>query len=497
MTPDGGPPDDVLLFEAFFETAPDATVIVDASGLVVRVNAQLERLFGYTREEIVGHSIETLVPARFRAAHASHREGYFGDPRPRGMGSGLELFGLRKDGTEIPIEISLSAVRTGPGALVAAAIRDRSERQRESAQRARLAAIIESSNDAIVGESLDGTITTWNAGAARLFGWAASEVIGRPATILSPPERAEEHRNVLGRISRGERVPPFETVRVRKDGARVHVSIASSPVYDATGALVGASKVARDVTAMHEARAQLEEARDAAERSNRELEAFCYSVAHDLRAPLRGINGFSTALLEDLGPRLDPEERGYLERIAASASRMGQVIDALLSLARVTRTELHRTRVDLGALAEAVVQVLRESDPTRALRLVVEGDLTVEADLPLCRVLLDNLLDNAWKFTARRASATVRLGARREPGAPPVFFVADDGAGFEMAYADRLFLPFQRLHEPHEFAGTGIGLATVRRIVERHGGRVWGEGSPERGATFFFTLTSERPGGRP
>lgn len=498
MTPNGaGPGDDALPFAAFFETAPDATVIVDGAGRIVRVNAQLERLFGYTRQELVGQPIEMLVPARFRAAHPSHRNGYFDAPSPRAMGSGRELFGVRADGTEIPIEISLSAVRTGPGALVAAAIRDLSERRRETAQRARLAAIIESSNDAIVGESLDGTITTWNAGAERLFGWAASEVLGRSATILSPPERSSEHRQVLARIERGERVPPFETVRVRKDGARIHVSIASSPVHDATGALVGASKVARDVTAMHEARAQLEEARDAAERSSRELEAFSYSVAHDLRAPLRGINGFSTTLLEDLGPRLDPGERRYLERIAASASRMGEVIDALLALARVTRTELHRTRVDLGPLAEAIVQALRESEPARDVRLVVEGEVTVDADLALSRVLLDNLIGNAWKFTARRAPATIRLGSRREPAGAPVIFVADDGAGFEMAYADRLFLPFQRLHAPSEFGGSGIGLATVRRIVERHGGRVWAEGAPERGATFFFTLESERQGARP
>lgn len=492
MTLDGAPPDPAELFESLFETAPDATVVVDRRGIVVRVNAQLERLFGYTRAELIGQPVELLVPARLRAMHAERREGYVSDPRPRGMGSGLELFGVRKDGSEIPVEISLAAVGTGDPVLVAAAIRDTTERKRESAHRAALTAIVESSSDAIVGEALDGTITSWNPGATQLFGWAAVEVLGRSATILTPPERADEHRRVLASIVRGEHVPPFETIRVRKDGTRIPVSIASSPVRDGSGKLVGASKVARDIASVQEARARADDARDAAERWSRELEAFSYSVAHDLRAPLRSINGFSTALLEDLGPGLDATHQRYLERIAASAERMGEVIDALLGLARVTRTEARRTPVDLGALAEEIVDAMREQEPTREATLLVVGEVRAHADPALCRVLLDNLLANAWKFTAKRERATIRLGTRHVLGAPTVFYVTDDGVGFEPSHAERLFQPFQRLHDSKEFAGTGIGLATVRRIVERHGGRVWAEARPGEGATFSFTLASGR-----
>jgi signal transduction histidine kinase len=227
--------------------------------------------------------------------------------------------------------------------------------------------------------------------------------------------------------------------------------------------------------------------------SNHELEAFSYSVAHDLRAPLRGINGLSRALLEDASDRLDDDGKDYLQRIAAGSLRMGLLIDALLTLSRVSRVELQRETVNLTRLADGVMSSLRASQPERTVEFVNQENVVSHGDATLLRALLDNLLGNAWKFTGGRPDARITFGSERKDGAV-VYTVSDNGAGFDMAYADKLFAPFQRLHKVSEFAGTGIGLATVQRIVRRHGGDIWAEGAVGRGATFYFTLSSN-PGG--
>ena len=221
--------------------------------------------------------------------------------------------------------------------------------------------------------------------------------------------------------------------------------------------------------------------------AHRELEAFSYSVAHDLRAPLRGMNGFSAALVEDYGDVLTGEAKHFLTRIAAGAERMGEMIDALLALARVSRTEPQLGAVDISQLARAVVEELRANEPERQVTFVAAEGLTAVGDRQLLRLLLENLLQNAWKFTSKRAQARIEWGRQVVDGVP-VFYVRDNGAGFDMAHASRLFTPFRRLHSDHDFDGTGIGLATVQRIVRHHGGRIWADGAVDEGATFFFTL---------
>ncbi len=223
--------------------------------------------------------------------------------------------------------------------------------------------------------------------------------------------------------------------------------------------------------------------------SNQELEAFSYAVAHDLRAPLRGINGFSQALIEDWGDKLDDEAKQSLNRIAAGAGRMGQLIDALLALSRVSRAELQHEAVNLSQVAEGVAKQLRIAEPDRAVRFTLQEGVTAEGDVRLLRAALENLMGNAWKFTSRGANPEITFGETAENG-ERVYFVKDNGAGFDMAYATKLFAPFQRLHAAREFEGTGIGLATVQRIVHRHGGRIWAQGAVGEGATFKFTLAS-------
>jgi light-regulated signal transduction histidine kinase (bacteriophytochrome) len=220
---------------------------------------------------------------------------------------------------------------------------------------------------------------------------------------------------------------------------------------------------------------------------NEELEAFSYSVSHDLRAPLRGVDGFSQALLEDYSENLPAKGRDYLRRVRAAALRMGELIDDLIELSRVERSELRRERVDLSQIARHVAASLRKTAPEREVEMTIEPDVMAEIDPRLCRILLENLIGNAWKFTAKTENPSIAFGATVE-GGHVTLFVRDNGAGFNAAHAAKLFAPFQRLHSESEFPGTGIGLATVQRIVSRHGGRVWGEGIPGQGATFYFTL---------
>ena len=264
-----------------------------------------------------------------------------------------------------------------------------------------------------------------------------------------------------------------------------------SPLPEGGGELGGTIGVAIDIT--ERVRAEEERARRAAElaTSNAELEQFAYSVAHDLRTPLRGIDGFSQILLEDYADKLDEEGKDHLRRVRAGTQRMGRLIDDLLTLSRVTRGEMRRERVDLSALARGVSEDLRRTGPHRRVTFRIPDVLHADGDARMLRMVLERLLGNAWKFTSKNEHATVEFGAVDRDGSP-AYFVRDNGAGFDEAYADKLFAPFQRLHRVDEFEGAGVGLATAQRIIHRHGGEIWAEGEPGKGARFYFTLWAAR-----
>jgi len=461
------------------------------------VSPQVEAMLGYSVEQWL--SSPTFWVDHMHPDDRSWAPRYCHDETMKHCGHTFEYRMLAADGRIVWVRDIVSVmVEDGRPTKLRGILEDITDRKQAEEVTRRLVTIVESSEDAIISKTLDSIVTSWNHGAERLFGYQMEEMIGQPITKLFPPDRLDEEDQILAQLKQGQSVEHFETVRLTKDGQLRHVSLSISPMRDKQGTIVGISKIARDITDRKRAEAEictlnadleqrvLDRTRQL-EMANKELEAFSYSVSHDLRAPLRSIDGFSQALLEDCIDRLNEQEQDYLNRIRAATQRLGHLIDDLLGLSRATRAELRREPVDLSALARGRADEIRKGWPDRQVELVVMPGLHASADRWLLQIVLDNLLDNAWKFTSKREQATIEVGAMPQNGAT-VYFVRDNGVGFDMAYAGKLFGAFQRLHTMTEYPGTGIGLATVQRIVHRHGGLVWAEGAVGRGATFHFTL---------
>ncbi len=375
-------------------------------------------------------------------------------------------------------------------------------------------AILQHAGYAIISTDANGMIASFNPAAERMLGYTAAEAVGRLnlAALHLPAEAAQRAAELAAELGR-DIDPGFEVfvaksrlglanenewTYVRKDHSCFPVWLSITALRDAAGEISGFLAMAVDITARKRADAELRRYREQLEEmvaartaelkaANRELESFAYSVSHDLRGPLRGIDGFAQALLEDYGTMLDTTGQDYLNRVRAGIQRMSALIDDLLKLSRLSRTPLQPQTVDLSALALDTLQQLRAAEPERGVQFAVMPDLTVQGDPGLLRAALENLLGNAWKYSSKTPAARIEFGRLRQ-GGEDVYYVRDNGVGFDMAHAGKLFGPFQRLHHRDEFEGTGIGLATVQRIIQRHGGRIWAEAAPGEGATFYFTL---------
>jgi PAS domain S-box-containing protein len=630
----------------------------DVHGTITYVNDKFCTISQYSREELIGKN--------HRIMNSSHHSREFFQQMYRTIANGqvwrAEICNRAKDGSIYWVDTTIVPFHEANGKpRQYMAIRtDITERKKAEEARSWLAAVVESSGDAIISKTLDGQITAWNRGAEKIFGYAEVEVMGQPGRMLLPPERINEEAEIVQRIHRGETVEHFETVRVRKDGRRIDVSATISPIKDHSGAIIGSSKIAHDITQRKHAEkrlaAQAEELsvqadelvrsrqaletqtltlrsvlnsmveglvavdsegkfviwNSAAERiiglgaadlsaeewtahyglylpdtvtpfpseqnpllrathgevstaemyirnpelaegvwveatasplkdkdglvnggvvafrditqrktdereirklneeleervlrrtaqlkeANQELEAFTYSVSHDLRAPLRHIGGFSRMLAEDFGSAMAPETRHHVQRIEEGVQRMGLLIDELLNLARVGRHALKLQTVQLNPIIDEVVTLLQHDSEGRAVMWKIEDLPPVECDPILIKQVFQNLIANALKFTRPRDDAVIEIGHLQQNG-QTVIFVRDNGVGFNMKYKDKLFGVFQRLHRAEDFEGTGIGLATVQRIVRKHGGRTWAESELDKGATFFFTLAAEEAADKP
>jgi PAS domain S-box-containing protein len=618
---------DELVSKAF-RLGPDCMVITRLSdGSVIRANDALARLWGSTPGGLIGRPAKEHVVWRDAAA----REEFLRRLQEQGECLDREAVLKMSGGREAEFNISSRLITLKGEKCILTVLRDITERRRLETAAMAISAIVESSVDAIVGKTLGSVVTSWNPSAERIFGYTAGEMIGRSITLLIPPDRLDEEAGIMARIARGEHVRHFETVRRTKDGRLVDISVSVSPIKDSQGQVIGASKIARDITeqkkgdrALRATQARLQstlaagaigtwtweiatdrlmadeftarafsvevaaaaqglpvttylravaeedqprisaaltqaietcgtydveyrvrrkdgtlvwlqargrvegdtagkavnfhgavmditERKQAEEKirelnteleqrviertaqleaANKELEAFSYSVSHDLRAPLRAVDGFSLAVLEDFGPQLPADGQRQLQTIRSAAQRMGELIDDLLTFSRLSRLPLTKQTVKTEPLVRSVLLDLQAQGEGRQIEFKI-GDLPpCEVDPALLKQVWVNLLSNALKYSSKRAEAVVEIGCTRQNG-EQVYFVRDNGSGFDMKYAHKLFGVFQRLHRAEDYEGTGVGLAIVQRIIQRHGGRVWAKAVVDRGATFYFTLTGE------
>lgn len=490
-----------IRFRGLLESAPEAIVTIGRDGRIELVNAQTENYFRYGRAELVGQPVELLVPDRFREQHGEHREHYHANPTSRSMGAKIDLYGRRKDGSEFPVEISLSPLETPRGVVVTSIIRDvtvhrQAERARIEAQE-RYRDLVNNLPVGVYRNTVgpEGRFLEVNPAIVAMFeADSVEEFIRHP---VSHYYRDPDGRRAFDdKITQQGFVANEELELITLKGRVFWGAITAVMKKDGAGNRYF-DGIVEDISARKATERHIRELNDSLrnrsselEAINRELEAFSYSVSHDLRAPLRAIDGFSRILANDYADRLDDAGRDRLQRVRRAAQHMGALIDDLLKLSRVTRADLKREEVDLSALANEVFEELRKQEPQRAVGFAASPGLSAYCDRRLLRIVLDNLLGNAWKFTGGRADAQIELGAERHNGVM-VYFVRDNGAGFDMAYVDKLFGAFQRLHDASEFPGTGIGLATVQRVIHKHGGRIWGEGAVNQGAAFYFTLQPE------
>lgn len=360
--------------------------------------------------------------------------------------------------------------------------------------------ILHSVGEGICGMDLDGKITFVNPSAAKIIGWDPDKLIGRNAHATFHHTRPDGCCYPVGECPVRSAIPNGNAKHIanenflRRDGSRFPVECMTTPIIDEGGGVIGSVMVFRDITERKRAEEEIRLLNEELKRNlreldtaNKELEAFSYSVSHDLRSPLRSVTGFSQVLLDDYAERLDDEGRHLLDRIIAGGRRMEQLISDLLNLSRVSRSEMRCEQVDLSAMAWKIAEEFRIMEPERKVEFGIADGLIVTGDGHLLYQVIENLLSNAWKFTEKRDTARIEFGLLQR-GGERIYFLRDNGAGFDMAYADKLFNPFQRLHRASEYSGTGIGLATVKRIVGRHGGRVWIEGEVEKGSTVYFTL---------
>ncbi|MBA4391541.1 MAG: hypothetical protein C0399_11485 [Syntrophus sp. (in: bacteria)] len=379
---------------------------------------------------------------------------------------------------------------SGKKRIILLSVEDVTDRKELEEARSKLAAIVESADDAIISMDIEGNIISWNSGSEVVYGYNAEEIIGKSISSLMPSNHPDEYKDLLTKRSRGELIKNYETQRRRKDGQIIDVSLTISPIKDMSEKITGDSIIARDITEKKKLEREVVKTRDAAEAANKELEAFSYSVSHDLRAPLRSIDGFSQILLEDYQDTLDDTAKSYLDRVQKATQRMGHLIDDMLKLSRVTRSEFRYESVDLSTMVRAISEKLQQNDLDRTVDVIIQEGVFVNGDAYLLQIALENLVGNAWKFTSKEVRPQFEFGTTIKNG-KAACFIRDNGAGFDMAYVDKLFGAFQRLHTSFEFPGTGIGLATVQRIINRHGGEIWAEAEVGKGATFYFMLAED------
>jgi len=494
--------------QATLTSIGDAVIVTDQRGLVQFLNPAAEGLTQWKQEEAKGKPLEFV----FEIINETNRQ-RVENPVYQVMREGL-VVGLAnhtlligRNGTEVAIADSAAPIRSRNGVTsgVVLVFRDVSAMRAVENVRARLSAIVEGSDDAIISKDLDGRITTWNKGAESIFGYSQEEAVGRPITILIPPDRLSEEADILRRLRRGDRVNDFETIRITKNRQRVPVSLTISPIYDAAGKVVGASKIARNISDQKEAERQLEAAhvqlkshaddleRQVSDRtaelkqSLEELETFSSGLSHDLKTPLRAIAGCTQMLQEDFANQLPPEAGDLLDRISQTCGRLGRFVDNVLSYARLRNEVIALERVELSLLIVRVIAEYPHANQANAEVTVEEPLLPVEAHEGLVTQAISNLVSNGVKYVAPNVRPKLRIWTEAR-GEAVRLWVEDNGIGIAKADQEKVFELFTRLPETASYAGTGVGLAVVKQAVRRMGGTVGVESAKGQGSRFWLEL---------
>jgi len=485
-------------FRRLVEEMNDGYCVLQGSR-VVFANARSAEMFGYTREEVIGRTVQELLTPEIVSDLSGVRA-----KRQRGeaVPQQYETLLVGKEGTTRPVELGTRVIEYAGKPALSVVVRDISERKQAEAALRRseehFRSLIENAQDAIVILNSDGTIRYESPSMERMTGREGKGRIGRDPLEFSHPDDMPNVLKAFSQLLENQTTNVHTELRLQhEDGSWRTFEVAANNLLE-NPTVAGIVLNLRDITERKQAEEEIRSLNEELEQRvierttqleavNKELEAFAYSVSHDLRAPLRSIDGFSQVLLEDYSGKLDEEGKDYLRRVRSASQRMADLIDDILNLSRLTRGEMQRETVDLSALAQAIATELQQSQPERQVEFIITLGLVVTADAHLLRVALENLLGNAWKFTQKQPSARIEFGYAETNG-QSAYFVRDNGVGFDMAYADKLFGAFQRLHSSNEFEGTGVGLATVQRIIHRHGGNIWAESAVDQGTTFYFTL---------
>jgi PAS domain S-box-containing protein len=487
------------------EAMNEGAATISPRGVILYANPRLGLMTGRSPAELLGTAVLDLISGPQRAEFTRLLDiGASGTARAE-----MQLAIL--DGTSVPVLLAVSGFDLDGMLLRCLVLTDLSAQRAAEAQTAaahqalrvseeRLLTLVDNAPIGIEELTLSGELVRVNPRLCEITGYTGDELRSLRIQDFTHPGDLDADLANLRRLGSGE-IDSYSMEKrdVRKDGGVVWVEANRAAVHDPDGNLILVVGAVRDITAQRDAEAEVQRLKSDLEArverrtadlglANKNLEAFSYSVSHDLRAPLRALSGYSEALLEDYSDHLDETGRGYAERIQAASERMATLIDDLLQLARVSRSQMHIRPVDLSAEVAGVVREFQSADPGRRIRVSIQDGVRATADRGLIRTVLQNLVENAWKFTTRQEDPAIEFGSMPADDAEIGCFVRDNGAGFDPAHAAKLFEPFERLHTDTQFAGTGIGLASVQRIIERHGGRIWAESEVGIGATFYFTL---------
>jgi PAS domain S-box-containing protein len=466
-----------------YNEAPCGYLSVDSSIYISNINNTLLNWLGYNREEVIGKmKYEDLLTHESRKKFLHSFQEDFEAYKTKGYVSDLEFDFLRKDGTAFPVVVNSSAVFTEAGEFEKSrtTVFDNTARKKAQEQIAYLARLVEDSHEAVYSVTTNFHIRSWNKGAESLYGFTAEEAIGKQVFEIIRSRMPEEDLMSIRKQILKDGHWEGEQKDIRKDNTTIYVLASATATRNNAGKIEGYVSVCRDIT-------DRKNAEESLNKLNAELETFTYSVSHDLRAPLRSIAGYSQILKEDYSEKLDAEGQRITDVIIKNAYRMGMLIDDLLDFTRLGRKEMMKRKVNMPEVVEDVLTQLTGNENGRKISIKNLVQLSTEADPAMIQHVWTNLISNALKYSSKKEITQIEIGAYEEIDSI-CYYVQDNGAGFDMLYVNKLFGVFQRLHKMNEFEGTGVGLALVKAIVSRHGGKVWAEGKLNEGATFYFTL---------